>query len=60
MPSLAGHKLDKYDMLEEVGHGGMAVVYRGRDTILDREVAVKLVRSETSPASERIEILKMK
>ncbi|MCA9686051.1 MAG: protein kinase, partial [Myxococcales bacterium] len=52
MPSLAGHKLDKYDMLEEVGHGGMAVVYRGRDTILDREVAVKVLHAHLADREE--------
>jgi serine/threonine protein kinase len=52
MPSLAGQKLDKYDMLEEVGHGGMAVVYRGRDTILDREVAVKVLHPHLADREE--------
>jgi serine/threonine protein kinase len=52
MPSLAGQKLDKYDMLEEVGHGGMAVVYRGRDTILDREVAVKVLHAHLADREE--------
>ncbi|EDM79046.1 serine/threonine protein kinase [Plesiocystis pacifica SIR-1] len=52
MPSLAGQKLDKYDMLEEVGHGGMAVVYRGRDTVLDREVAVKVLHAHLADREE--------
>lgn len=52
MPSLAGQKLDKYDVLEEVGHGGMAVVYRGRDTVLDREVAVKVLHTHLADRDE--------
>ncbi|MBO6935394.1 MAG: protein kinase [Deltaproteobacteria bacterium] len=36
-------KLGKYELLEEIGHGGMATVYRGRDVNLDREVAVKVM-----------------
>jgi serine/threonine protein kinase len=36
-------QLDKYEVLEELGHGGMATVYRARDLRLDREVAVKII-----------------
>ncbi len=35
--------LDQYELLEEVGHGGMATVYRARDPRLEREVAVKII-----------------
>jgi serine/threonine-protein kinase len=52
MPSLAGQQLDKYDMLEEVGHGGMAVVYRCRDTVLDREVAIKVLHPHLADREE--------
>lgn len=36
-------KLEKYELLEEIGHGGMATVYRARDLRLGREVAVKII-----------------
>ncbi len=52
MPTLAGTKLDKYDVLEEVGHGGMAVVYRGRDCVLKREVAVKVLHPHLADREE--------
>jgi serine/threonine-protein kinase len=45
-------KIDRYELLERVGSGGMAVVYRGRDSILDREVALKLLHPHLA---ERVE-----
>ncbi len=42
----------RYELLEQVGSGGMAVVYRGRDTALDREVAVKLLHPHLAEAPE--------
>jgi eukaryotic-like serine/threonine-protein kinase len=36
-------RLEKYELLEEIGHGGMATVYRARDLRLGREVAVKII-----------------
>lgn len=38
----------RYELLEQIGGGGMAVVYLARDTFLDRLVAVKLLRDEYS------------
>ncbi len=36
-------ELDKYEVREEIGHGGMATVYRARDRRLGRDVAVKVI-----------------
>ena len=37
--------LPKYELLERIGVGGMATVYRARDRRLGREVAVKLIHT---------------
>jgi serine/threonine-protein kinase len=50
--NLIGQRIDKYDVLEEVGHGGMAVVYRGLDRDLDREVAVKVLHAHLADRGE--------
>jgi len=42
-PSSAPPDLVKYRLLDEIGHGGMATVYRALDVRLNREVAVKLM-----------------
>jgi eukaryotic-like serine/threonine-protein kinase len=39
---------DRYKLLKRVGDGGMAIVYQAHDLILDRIVAVKILRSEFS------------
>lgn len=38
----------RYILLEKVGDGGMAIVYKATDTILGRTVAIKLLRAEYS------------
>jgi len=48
-------ELAKYELLEEVGHGGMATVYRARDRRLGREVAIKLIHRHLRDSSEVIE-----
>lgn len=44
--NLAGKTIgnNRYDMLEKIGTGGMATVYKAKDTLLNRFVAVKVLR----------------
>ncbi|MEZ4402213.1 MAG: serine/threonine-protein kinase [Kofleriaceae bacterium] len=53
-----GQVLDKYELLARVGQGGMAIVYKGIDHSLKREVAVKVLHrhlAEHVEARDRFE-----
>lgn len=42
---LIGHVIDgKYEILERIGGGGMGAVYKARHRLMDRVVAVKMIR----------------
>lgn len=44
--SLIGQTIDRYHIIEQLGLGGMAVVFRVYDTRLETDVALKLLRKE--------------
>jgi serine/threonine protein kinase/Tol biopolymer transport system component len=48
MALTAGTKLGPYEVLGELGAGGMGEVYRARDTRLDRTVAIKILPEHLS------------
>ena len=51
----AGQLLLHYRLLERIGEGGMGVVWKAKDTTLDREVAIKILPQTFSRDPESLQ-----
>ena len=49
-----GTRFGPYEIADEIGAGGMGVVYRATDTKLDREVAIKTLPSALAADTDRL------
>src|ERR1700733_4021740 len=54
MPLAAGYRLDSYEIIAPLGAGGMGEVYRARDAVLKRDVAIKVLPADWSRDPERL------
>jgi serine/threonine protein kinase/Flp pilus assembly protein TadD len=54
MPIESGQMLSHYRLVEMIGEGGMSVVWKGIDTRLDREVAIKILSGNYEQDPERL------
>ncbi len=52
MPSTANSRLGNYEIKSVLGVGGMGEVYRARDSRLNRDVAIKVLRAESAGNAE--------
>ena len=51
---MVGKRLEHYEILEQIGAGGMGQVYRAHDEKLDREIALKVLPEKFAANADRL------
>ncbi len=54
-PMIGTCLMGKYDIIDVVGHGGMGVVYKGRQVLMERTVAIKMLQSQHIADSQSVQ-----
>ncbi|NSW53878.1 MAG: protein kinase [Anaerolineae bacterium] len=52
MPALIGKQIDRYQIVAQLGEGGMATVYKAFDTRLERHVALKVITTQQQTSEQ--------
>lgn len=53
IPLQPNKRIEHFEVIQELGEGAMGKVYKARDTLLDRDVALKTLSHTTEKSKER-------
>jgi len=57
MKNYSGKTINQYYLAKDLGQGGMVVVYKAFDNAQNRDVVVKMIRTDDLDGTKRIDVL---